>query len=436
MAKKKSCQNVRNPRVLSPAERELYDWVDAEVFTQSFVVTPDHLPELCREMRLTQDLASERDYVLEAAGPSDRLPFQVAEDRTHFLWAYVELFTHMGVRFPFSNFQREVLMWCQVASSQLHLNGWGFLRTFERVCLHFGFRLSWRIFLYTYQLHAPPPGNRFCPSAPTRGDDFLMPLRSLFRNSNGITSRLCLFLVAVPFGLTTRGSRFPGCTEIRSFSNLFRLDWGRNRISSVAGSWITAMLKFGCSLIAYSEIWRNRAAMIAFCRRRRRQGTIPRSVLPHIRVPQPTSGGSSSSPAILVPAPATSVPPAPSSSAAKTRGKPLDATAAKPFSVEREEGAKEDPAADLRQKRRKRKVSKTSAEEAALGGNSAWKHKVDPIDCAFPPDYNFRATLDAGLTNGPIREILGPLVPEQLLGTAQLLACQLTACLQVCTFDA
>ncbi|MED6216679.1 hypothetical protein PIB30_009825 [Stylosanthes scabra] len=44
---------------------------------------------------------------------------------------------------------------------------------------------------------------------------------------------------------------------------------------------------------------------------------------------------------------------------------------------------------------------------------------------------NFRAALDASLTNGPTREILKPLVPEQLLGTAQHLACQLTACLQV-----
>ncbi|MED6173117.1 hypothetical protein PIB30_056285 [Stylosanthes scabra] len=98
--------------------------------------------------------------------------------------------------------------------------------------------------------------------------------------------------------------------------------------------------------------------------------------------------------------------------------------------MEREEGAREDPAADLRQKRRKRKVSEASGEEDALGGDSAWKHKVNPIDRAFPSDYNFRAALDVGLTNGPIREILGPLVPEQLLGTAQF-ACQLTACLQV-----
>ncbi|MED6148587.1 hypothetical protein PIB30_054505 [Stylosanthes scabra] len=161
MAKKKSCQNVRNPRVLSPAEKELYGWVDAEVFTQSSMLASEHLPELRREMRLAQDLASERDYVLEAAGPSDRLPFRVLEDRTHFLWVYVELFMRLGVRLPFPDFQREVLTRCQVAASQLYLNGWGFLRTFERVCLHFGFRPSWRIFLYTYQLHAPPPENDF-----------------------------------------------------------------------------------------------------------------------------------------------------------------------------------------------------------------------------------------------------------------------------------
>ncbi|MED6137407.1 hypothetical protein PIB30_064780 [Stylosanthes scabra] len=33
--------------------------------------------------------------------------------------------------------------------------------------------------------------------------------------------------------------------------------------------------------------------------------------------------------------------------------------------------------------------------------------------------------------NSSIHEVLEPLVPEQLLGTAQFLACQLTACLQV-----
>ncbi|MED6189012.1 hypothetical protein PIB30_091441 [Stylosanthes scabra] len=104
MTKKKSCQNVRVPRVLSVAERELYGWVDEEIFTQTSVVEADMLPELRREIRLTVDRAAEGDFVLEVAGPSDRLPFRALEDRTHFLWVYTELFTHLGVRLPFTEF--------------------------------------------------------------------------------------------------------------------------------------------------------------------------------------------------------------------------------------------------------------------------------------------------------------------------------------------
>ncbi|MED6149674.1 hypothetical protein PIB30_064750, partial [Stylosanthes scabra] len=123
MAKKKSCQNVRVLRVLSVIERELYGWVDEEIFTQPSVIEADALPELCREMRLTANGAAEGDYVLEAAGPSHRLPFRAPEDRVPFLWVYSELFTRLDVRLPFTEFQREVLSWCRVAASQLHLNG-------------------------------------------------------------------------------------------------------------------------------------------------------------------------------------------------------------------------------------------------------------------------------------------------------------------------
>ncbi|MED6181482.1 hypothetical protein PIB30_019736 [Stylosanthes scabra] len=38
-------------------------------------------------MSLTEDAAAEADFVLEAAGPSDRLPFQASEGDPHFLWA-------------------------------------------------------------------------------------------------------------------------------------------------------------------------------------------------------------------------------------------------------------------------------------------------------------------------------------------------------------
>ncbi|MED6212327.1 hypothetical protein PIB30_082259 [Stylosanthes scabra] len=129
------------------------------------------------------------------------------------------------------------------------------------------------------------------------------------------------------------------------------------------------------------------------------EGAGPRSILPSSKA-QTTSSGVSASGAV----PTSIAPLVSSPGASKTMGKSTGAVLVKPFSVEKEE---------------------------ALGGDSAWKHKVNPIDRAFPPDYNFRAALDAGLTNSSTREVLEPLVPEQLLGTAQFLACQLTACLQV-----
>ncbi|MED6212072.1 hypothetical protein PIB30_079717, partial [Stylosanthes scabra] len=433
MVKKKSCQNVRNPHVLSPVKRELYGWVDAEVFTQSSVLASEHLPELRCEMRLTQDLASERDFVLEAAGPSDRLPFRALEDMTHFLWVYVELFTRLGVRLPFSDFQREVLTRCQVAVSQLHLNGWGFLRTFERVCLHFGFRPSWRFFLYTYQLHAPPPGNGFLSFRAYQGRRLFDAFEESIQEFKWHYFKVLPLPGTRPFWVDDKGKLFPWVywnSEAREYritaldpletlafeflqslsvglgkrSN-FRCRWILDHSDAEVGAFLDSFLTDMEKQSRYDRL-KQKMAEVA--------GVGPRSVLPHVRSPPTVSCASASGQAIPAPTPVASIihvhPPA----AAKKKGSLRDPSG-KPFS----------------KKGRKRKAPKASAEEAALGADSSWVHKVSPINRAFPDDYNFRVALDAGLTNGPTREILGPLVPEQLLGMAQHLACQLIACLQV-----
>ncbi|MED6210364.1 hypothetical protein PIB30_063393 [Stylosanthes scabra] len=144
-------------------------------------------------------------------------------------------------------------------------------------------------------------------------------------------------------------------------------------------------------------------------------GVGPRSVLPHVQAPPTTSGASAFSQAVPASAPTAPAAPNPLSVAAK-KGVSSKDPAGKPFLVQGEEGAKEDPSADLKRKGRKRKAPGTA---------------VSPVDRAFPEDYNFWGALDAGLTNGPTREIFGPLVSEQLLGMAQHIACQLTACLQI-----
>ncbi|MED6223391.1 hypothetical protein PIB30_073555 [Stylosanthes scabra] len=346
MAKEKSCQNVRNPRVLSPVERELYGWVDAEVFTQSSVLVSEHLPELRREMRLAQDLASERDYVLEAAGSSYRLPFRALEDRTNFLWVYVELFTRLGVRLPFSDFQRE--------------------------------------------LHAPPPGNGFLSFRAYQG-------RRLFDAFEESIQEFKWHYFKV---LSLPGTR-PFWVDDEGKPSNFRCRWILDHSDAEVGAFLDSLLGDMEKQSRFDRL-KQKMAEVA--------GMGSRSVLPHVRAPPTTSGASASGQA--VPAPAPTAPAAPS---------PLPG----------EEGAKEDPSADLKKKGRKRKAPDASAEEAALGADSSWVHKVSPIDRAFPDDYNFREALDAGLTNGPTREILSPLVPEQLLRTAQHLACQLTACLQI-----
>ncbi|MED6150833.1 hypothetical protein PIB30_076382, partial [Stylosanthes scabra] len=343
-------------------ERELYGWVNEEVFTQSSVITFEHLPELRREMRLTQDLASERECYL--------------------------------------------LVW--VSGSLFRIFKGRFRRGAE-----------WRL------LHAPPPRNAFLSFRAYQGRRLFDAFEESIQKFKWHYFKILPLPGSRPFWLDDEGKLFPWVywnplarecqittldpLETLAFQFLQSLTVGLGKKSNFKCRWILdhsdAEVGVFLGIIAYAEIWRNKAAKTAFCRRWR-------------------------SPAVPAPAPATFVPLAPSSSASKA-GKPSDATAAKPFSVEREEGAREDPVADLRQKRRERKVSEASTEEAALGGDSAWKHKVNPIDRAFPPDYNFRAALDAGLNSGPIREILGPLVPGQLLGTAPFLACQLTACLQV-----
>ncbi|MED6213161.1 hypothetical protein PIB30_090581 [Stylosanthes scabra] len=128
---------------------------------------------------------------------------------------------------------------------------------------------------------------------------------------------------------------------------------------------------------------------------------------------------------------AVEVPLGASSGTVKPRKKTPVTTSLKPISLEKEEGDKEDPCTDLKQKKRKRKDLESISGESALGADSSWEHKVNPIDRAFPVGYDFRAAIDSGLTQGPTREILGPMPPEQLLGTAQFLAYKLTAGLQV-----
>ncbi|MED6198384.1 hypothetical protein PIB30_065855 [Stylosanthes scabra] len=325
MAKKKSCQNICNPHVLFAAERDLYGWVNAEVFAQSSVITSHELPELRREMRLTEDVASERDYVLEAPGPSDRLPLQAPEDRTHFLWVYVELFTRLGVRPPFTDFQRE--------------------------------------------LHAPPPENRFLSFRAYQGRQLFDAFEESILEFKWHYFKVFPFPGSHPFWLADEGKPFPWVywnpearecritaldpLETLAFQFLqslpvglgkklnFRCHWILDHRDAEVGAFLDSLLGDKEKKSRFDRLMQKMAET---------EGMGPRSVLPHIRAPGATSGASASNPVAPVSTLAASVPPVPPSGAVKAKKKPSVASFSKPFSVEGEEAVKEDLFADLRQK--------------------------------------------------------------------------------------
>ncbi|MED6186575.1 hypothetical protein PIB30_068043 [Stylosanthes scabra] len=65
------------------------------------------------------------------------------------------IFTKIGVRVPFTEFQIEVLSEFEVAPSQIHPNSWGFVRAFEVICRELGCPTSLNVFLYLFKLTKP-----------------------------------------------------------------------------------------------------------------------------------------------------------------------------------------------------------------------------------------------------------------------------------------
>ncbi|CAJ2662164.1 unnamed protein product [Trifolium pratense] len=68
-----------------------------------------------------------------------------------FTYVYYCIFSKLGVRIPFTNFQCEILRTLNVAPTQLHPNGWGCVRAFEILCDGLGLPLSAYSFFSCFQ---------------------------------------------------------------------------------------------------------------------------------------------------------------------------------------------------------------------------------------------------------------------------------------------
>ncbi|MED6149656.1 hypothetical protein PIB30_064669 [Stylosanthes scabra] len=366
MGKKKSCQNVKVPRPLNAAERKLYGWVEEAIFTQPSVVLGNSLPELRRNMRLTEEATAEGNFVLEAAGPSDQLPLRADEDDPHFLWVYQELFTRLGVRLPFTDFQREVMT-----------------------------RPTSRLFLYIYDTLIPPTGYGFISFRARQG---LLPA----------PGRRAFWLEGRPFPWVYWNREVKDFViheldplEMAVFEFLVSLSAGLPKRNSLTCRWIldnddTVVGKYLDDLLLVEMKKTKLDRMMEIMADPTRMA--PRSVLP-TGVPAATSAAAA--PASAAPAGPSVPPPPPAASKAKKSSSKRERLEKE--DVEVEETAKEDPDADLRQKRCQREKGKDDdIVDCVLGDDATWEHAVNPLDLAFPKKFNYWKALDAGLTSASL----------------------------------
>ncbi|MED6171930.1 hypothetical protein PIB30_045472 [Stylosanthes scabra] len=416
MGTKKSCQNVKVPRPFNTVEQKLYGWVEESIFTPPSVVLRDLLPELRRTMRLTEVAAAEGDFVLEAAGPSDRLPFRVDEDGPHFLWVYQELFTRLGS---------------------------GLLRTFEKVCLHFGFRPTSRLFLYIYDILIPPTGYGFISFRMRHG----CKLFGIFEESIQEFKWHYFKVLPAPgrraFWLDEGGKPFPWVywnrkvkdfviheldpLETAVFEFLVSFSAGLPKRNSLTCRWILgnndAVVEKFLDDLLFVEMKKTKldGMMVMMADPMR---MAPRSVLP-TGVPAAIASAAAPAESSANPAtPSVQVPPPPP---ATSKAKKSSAKRERPevLNVEGEEATKKDPDADIKQKRRRKEKGKEEdLVDRVLGDDAAWEHDVNPLDLAFPKKYNYRKALDAGLTSSFVRKHLQGMLPDQLLGKSWRLQCQ------------
>ncbi|MED6218437.1 hypothetical protein PIB30_026661 [Stylosanthes scabra] len=132
------------------------DWVEDVVLLSNSVVDEELLASF-REHAVCSTVEEESKYELVAPTLEERVCYYNLghPEERHFIYMYECLFSKLGVRVPFIQFEQDVLFECRVAPTQLHPNSWGFMKAFQFVCWYLQLDLSLRAFLYFFHLTRP-----------------------------------------------------------------------------------------------------------------------------------------------------------------------------------------------------------------------------------------------------------------------------------------
>ncbi|KAK7290589.1 hypothetical protein RIF29_05115 [Crotalaria pallida] len=151
MGKKKSLLEPGD--FVRPPDADRYAWVELDVLGRSSDIKTQSMLSGIRSLtRIARIEEEEDDYELLVAGPDARICFVLGESS---FFMYQILFSSIGVRLPFTDFECDLLSRLRVAPSQLHPTGWSFVHAFEIFCGHQGLSYSVSLFLWLFFPYVP-----------------------------------------------------------------------------------------------------------------------------------------------------------------------------------------------------------------------------------------------------------------------------------------
>ncbi|MED6164987.1 hypothetical protein PIB30_095408 [Stylosanthes scabra] len=133
---------------------ECCNWVDSSVLGAKSIVDDEFVVQFRKHHEFCASEVEKGRYEVVAPSSEDRACY-VDPEGVNCIFVYEPIFTRIGVRVPFTEFEMEVLRECEVAPSQIHPNSWGFLRAYEVVCRELGFPTSLGVFHHLFKLTKP-----------------------------------------------------------------------------------------------------------------------------------------------------------------------------------------------------------------------------------------------------------------------------------------
>ncbi|MED6192278.1 hypothetical protein PIB30_008804 [Stylosanthes scabra] len=132
-------------RVLPEVIPESCKWVDSDVLGGKSVVDDGFVQSFNEHYSSCVSDVEGNRYRVVAPDPEDRV-CHVDPESESCIFVYEAIFTKVGIRIPFTEFEIEVLKGCEIAPSQIHPNSWGFIRGFKVICRELGIPTSLGVF--------------------------------------------------------------------------------------------------------------------------------------------------------------------------------------------------------------------------------------------------------------------------------------------------